>query len=489
MKRFKILAFIAIAALGLNSCSEDDLLQESYGDATIDNYFNNNDEFTAAILGAYNGMKGTGFYSGDGSAEGIIILGDLLSENLISSFDGRGSNRDTHNFFYDGGRVPNYAYGTMYTIISRANLILANTYKIEDEAFKNQIEAEALALRGIAHFELAKLYLKIPTQSADANSSIGIAYVTEFDQYAMPSRLSTVQETYTMIMKDLEDALALEGLPSGVQTDRLSQVALRAMIGRVALYMGDYPKAVTNLTPVVNAVDPTAAADIQGYWRCQNSNGSLFEIPMRSGGTDPQIANNYSQGASNSNIVIEYSVDRAFRDLYDDANEPQRVAAFFKVFKNQYVCWKYAVVATGYSAFGRYLRVEEAILNLAEAQYLSNNHSGALTTLNILRDERYNSYAGGETGDALFNAIQLERRKELAFEGDRFFTLKRLLGVPGIPSQYAQGVVRSGNGYLADGTGAPSATQTLDPNSHKWQMPIPINDLIYNPNMTQTPGY
>src|SRR5690606_37404198 len=350
-------------AISLQSCSDEDILQTPPGDANIDNYFNNNDEFTAAILGAYNGLKGNGMYSGAGNAESTIILGDLLSDNLISSQDGRGSNRDTHNFLYDGGSVPNYVYGTLYTVISRANLILANTHKIEDENFKALIESEALALRGIAHFELAKHFLKAPTQSADANSSIGIAYVDVFDPYAEPSRLGTVQETYARIMEDLENSVS--GLPSSVQVDRLSQPALRAMIGRVALYMGDYPKAIANLTPVVNSVAPTPRADLQGFWRYQNSKGILFEIPMLASG-DPQIANNYSQGTSNSSIVIEYSVDKALRDLYDDANEPERVGSFFRNFKNQYVVWKYAQAAAGQSAYGRYLRVEEAILNLAE---------------------------------------------------------------------------------------------------------------------------
>lgn len=480
--------FMSVLILfGINSCSDEDLYQFPTGDADVYNYFNNDDEFTAAILGTYNAMKGTGFYSGDGQSEATIIIGDLLSDNLITSLDGRGSNRDAHNFFYDGANVPNYVYGTLYTMIARANFILANTHKIENAQFKALIESEAKALRGIAHFELAKQFSKIPTQSADANTSIGIAYIDTFDPYAQPSRLATVQETYARIMQDLESSLS--GLPAAVQVDRLSQPALRAMIGRVALYMGDYPKAVSNLVPVVNTVNPTPAADLQGFWRYQNSKGILFEIPMLSGGVDPQMGTNYSQGTTSANIVIEYSVDKALRDLYDDSLEPQRVQSFFRTFKNQYVCWKYAQAGAGLTAFGRYLRVEEAILNLAEAQYLTGDQGGALTTLNRLRNARYTSFTGGETGDALFNAIQLERRKELAFEGDRFFTLKRLQNVPGIPEFHKQGVVRSGNGYLADGTGAPSAVQTLAPSSHKWQFPIPVNDLILNPNMTQTPGY
>ena len=63
------------------------------------------------------------------------------------------------------------------------------------------------------------------------------------------------------------------------------------------------------------------------------------------------------------------------------------------------------------------------------------------------------------------------------------------MGVPCIPSMYAQGLIRSGNGHFADGTGNPSPSQTLLPDAREWQFPLTQTILIRNPNMTQTPGY
>lgn len=490
MKLFKYSYLVLLLGIVV-SCSDEDITLTSPGDAIVEDYFNNPEEFNQAILGTYNAFKGIGFYSGSGSSSDLIIVPDLLSDNLILSQDGRGSNREGHNWLYNAGSTPTDIYVGAYGIVANANLILKNIDNLPDEDFpdKNLVRSEALALRAIAHFEVARHYVKIPTQSADANSFIGIPYVDYYDPYAQPSRLATVQETYARIMQDLE--ASLEGLPATVQTEqgRLSKPAVNAMIGRVALYMGDYDKVISVLTPVVNSIQPAQASDLQGLWRYQNNIGVLFEIPMIIAGGDPAIGGNYSQGTNNTTIVPEYSVDKAFRELYIDATEPQRIQAYFRVLKNQYVVWKYAQAASGLNPSGRYLRVEEAILNLAEALYLDGNQGGALTTLNILRDARYSSYSGGETGDALFNAIQLERRKELAFESDRWFTIKRLLGVSGIPSQYSQGVVRSGNGYLQDGSGAASAEQFLPADSYKWQLPISFNTLLYDPNVGQTPGY
>jgi hypothetical protein len=69
-----------------------------------------------------------------------------------------------------------------------------------------------------------------------------------------------------------------------------------------------------------------------------------------------------------------------------------------------------------------------------------------------LRKERYTSFTPGtEAGQALLDAILKERRLELAFENDRWYTLKRL----------GLSVQRSGKGDIADGNGSKALVQTL----------------------------
>ena len=71
-------------------------------------------------------------------------------------------------------------------------------------------------------------------------------------------------------------------------------------------------------------------------------------------------------------------------------------------------------------------RISELYLNRAEANYRLGNTATALTDLNVIRTRAGLRAATGLTGDALLNEILRQRRLEFAFEGHRWFDLKRL---------------------------------------------------------------
>lgn len=492
-KNIFVLSLLA-CALSFTSCSEDDIDQKSYDSVEVNDYYKTEADFTTALGGVYYGFTNDGYYSGSSSAADLIAIGDVMGDNLILDPLGRTSGQKAHLWQYNSNTTPTDIYSSSYNIISRVNIILSKIDNLQDGDFKNNVIAQAKAIRALAHFEVARTYAEIPTQAADASSTVGIPYVDTYNPTAYPSRDETIGETYTKIIADLEAAIPY--LSTTLVTTEINKYAAEAILGKVYLYKGDYKKVIEYTQPVVDAVTPAKQTELADLWTSKASNGVLFEIPFINT-TDPSIGTNYSQGSTNNDIIIEYGVDKDFYALYDSKTEPERIDAYFKIFTpkshsgsiiavNKYITGKVMLGVNN----GRYARVEEAILNLAEAQYLSGDTGSALTTLNKLRDVRYSSYTGGETGTAIFDAIQLERRKELAFEsGDRWFTLKRLQGVSGLSSEYTQGIQRSGNGYLADGSGSPSGAQTLAAGDHRWQLPIPQTVLNLNKNMTQTPGY
>ena len=107
----------------------------------------------------------------------------------------------------------------------------------------------------------------------------------------------------------------------------------------------------------------------------------------------------------------------------------------------------------------------------------------ALADLNRLRVNRYTGFdaiKATETSTALAEAIDLERRLELAFEGHRFFDLKRR----------NQPIVRNTkSGDLANGTGITYVKPGFAASDTKFQLPIPQSEINANPNIIQNPGY
>jgi len=125
------------------------------------------------------------------------------------------------------------------------------------------------------------------------------------------------------------------------------------------------------------------------------------------------------------------------------------------------------------------MRAAEVLLNRAEAQYELGLETAALASLDELRDQRFTSYTGGESGQALEDAIQFNRRVELSFEGHRFFDIKRR----------GEAINRSVFGDIIDGSGTPAEVLTLPAGDFRFQLPIPIDEINANSNMEQNEGY
>ncbi len=137
---------------------------------------------------------------------------------------------------------------------------------------------------------------------------------------------------------------------------------------------------------------------------------------------------------------------------------------------------KYKLSATGEPSgsenFALSFRLGEAYLNLAEAAAHNNDESTALSALKTLLAKRYEPdkfvEPTGLTGDALKTFIKNERRKELCFEGQRWFDLRRY-GMPQIIHRWGEQVY------------------TLKQNDPSYTMPIPDAVLIKNKKLEQNP--
>jgi hypothetical protein len=472
---------VLLFSLGFFMSCDDELNDlQPFVEGNPETFFNSVSAFQNGVDGAYRQLWN--YYSSTGS--GLQGIPDILSDNVIIAQTGRRSNQDFYNYRYvagTGGAIDLY-WSEAYEAVNVANLVIAQIDNLGDGADKDNILGQALAIRAWAHFDLVRVYGKIPTQSADANASLGVVYIkvedgdTE-DPFAEPAR-ETVASNYAEIIGDLERASQLIGADNG--QGKLNTDGVYALLSRVYLYNGDYQKVIDAADEV--SVPLATAEELEGLYTDANEAGIVVKLAINtsseSGGNNVGVL--YSQSNATSTIS-EYVFDFDFINSIDEDDLRKDVISFVGLNQdNQYNAISKFLGETG-QVNGRVdvkvMRAAEVLLNKAEAQFELGQD--ALSTLNELRDLRYVAYDGGEAGQDLEDAIQFERRVELSFEGHRFFDLKRR----------GEAVMRSTMGDIIDGSGTPPDFPTIAADNFRFQLPIPIAEINANQNMVQNPGY
>lgn len=490
MKNIKYIIASLVVLTVINSCDRE-LEQTSPQKVLTDNSFADLAAFQSAEYAAYDAMKNSGYFSGDTNQMGVV---DEISDNLVISPLGRQTNFLAYNWNVSAtiGSVTNL-FIAGYQTISYANLPLKYINNLPDGTAKNDIIAQSRAIRAMVHFDLVRAYCKIPTQSGDANASMGIDYETTFDPVgSSEGRKLTVAQVYDKIIEDL--IFALDNITTSTSNvGRLNKSAILGLLSRVYLYKGDYQNAV-NYGQQLVAASPNVGtlSSFPSIWSSNNTDGVLFKIlnSTTEGVTTGVV---YQQGATATagNIKAEYVVPKSVYNLF--ATNDIRKDSYMRqstytsgnstLNANSVIKWAVNTGVTGTPlnvVEVKYLRTAEVYLNVAESAYKIGNETLANSLLNTLKAQRYNNYISVTlTGTALWNEIMLQRRLELAFENDRFYTLKRL----------GLGLQRSGEGANFDGTGVPAVTQSVPASDYRWQWPIPQSSINKDPALPQNQGY
>jgi hypothetical protein len=475
----KIIYKIAVLTLVIGSFTscDSELDQIPFDALATSQAYSTVADFENAARGIYSSLTNGSLYGGS-DAGGMLDAPDVLSDNVTFAQKGRGTRSTLHNWQYSASSEPmSGLYERAYQMIYRANLLIEKSADFDGEN-KDKVVAEAKALRALGHLNVATFFAKLPTQSADANSSLGVAYVTSADFSIEPARL-TVGDTYDMIVTDLKDALV--DIPASNVDGRLTKDAVNTLLSRVYLYMGQWQNAIDAASLVAKPV--AARNKVVGVWEDTNKDGVLFWIDVDPPGLDITPGVTWSQFGVNT-LVPEYVVSYPFYQLF--TSDDIRTEAY--TFQGKNGALKFNAIK---KLFGRadglfagrvdikILRAAEARLNIAEAEYNLGNEGPARAALDAVRSKRYTTPPSGETGTALRDAIRLERRLEFAFESQRFFDLKR----------WGIAIERGSFGDLNDGSGVPSVSTNLQLGNDKFQLPIPQTATDLNPNLQQNPGY
>ena len=183
-----------------------------------------------------------------------------------------------------------------------------------DEKLGKNLLAECLALRGMIHFDLVRLYGKNYLQASD--SDLGVTYKKDTET-TLPAR-NTVKEVYTWLTEDLERAKGMMSDDYNTTINyRLNKKAIAAILARVYLTMGKDQLAVDNATEAI-AGDGSDIAGIDDFSKIYTTSMDVPEVILRIAlkSDDGYLpGNDWGQG-SVSNYNANYSVSYGLKSLY-----------------------------------------------------------------------------------------------------------------------------------------------------------------------------
>ena len=482
-----VFTFILVVGVSFYGCSDDFLDDVNEFSIDSENFFNSEDDYYQALVGAYDLLQSTYVNA---------MLGEIASDNSLcggeSATDVIGFQQIDDMIHTEVNSNLRDIWNWMFAGVNRANYILEFKDKTDFEG-KNIIIAEARFLRAYYHFELVKWFGGIPLKG-DARFNVG-------DEKTIPR--STPAEVYASIEADLQFAIANLSYTSP-QVGRANRGSAQALLGKAYLYQDKFAEAANVLEDLINNGPFNLVTDYI-IFESNGENGveSVFEVQY----TDVEGAGFGCLQCSEGNVAVGFNGIRNYngptydsgfsfnipvQEVYDafDADDNRRDVAILDI--NAWAASTGATFSEGFEHTGYYNRkyiARKGDLNTGDANLTNPNNYRAIRFADVLlmaaealnrggiSDGRAQEYlnrvrrrAFGDinhdinaTGSTLTQAIYDERRLELVGEGHRFFDL-----------------VRTGNGNLING---------FTPNKNEL-FPIPIEEIQFsNGNWSQNPGY
>lgn len=445
------------------SCGEEFLHVDPKGLALVDNYYKNETEAYSGLVAIYDiiGKQSKGF-------ENMICMMNAGSDDFFAAGGGAGDGAGIHafdNYTLDQINMPESFWSDFYQGISRANILLEKLPESNmDDAKRARFEAEAKALRAYYYFELVRTFKNIP---------LILNSLSPADTY------NTVQvspeEVYAQIEKDLIEAKAV--LPSklpDVETEagRFTKGSVQALLGKVYLYQGKNSQAATELAEVNGTPGGTSVygyklvANFADLWKISNkfNTEAIIEITHTDksnadwgfwgGGADEGNSVNIMvgprgytrpEGSLAPDYVSGWSFNTVTPSLYNVLKGDPRFDATILDMKALKAAGE-ADWAPNYQDTGYFLKkfmplngdtstgggatalnykqdtyaIRLADTYLMEAEALGGTGTRAQALLDAVR-----ARVGLGSIPVSKDAIMLERRKELAGEGHRWFDLVR----------------------------------------------------------------
>jgi len=485
MKKIINILLSALLFASLISCEKFLDLQPLSNGIAVDNQssdsvlYKSASEAEAALAGVYADFRNEYFeldyfVNGDAQADGAYAGADNPANFQIDDFNIDATNLNVSR---------DWAY--LYSTIGKANLVIDNVDAVTDTLLtaerKKGIIAEASFIRAFMYFQLVQLWGDVP---------LVLNSVSSFDLDILPLLFpprTPMDSVYLQIIKDLETALPDVSVEAA-NKNYVTKGAVNATLAKV--YATVEPHNWSKVSQYCDAVIAGPYSILPEYEQLwdnmhENSVESIFEInydgTSSSGnwGVSMFLGFDWKKFNIPSNDLVKAFDDEGdnirkassilFQDVsgkWSDSKWPQTNYPFI---------YKYRIADSPSPQNYIFIRLADILLLKAEALNELGDISGAAALVNQIRTRVNLANTGATTQETMRLAIEKERKLELAFEGHRWYDLKR--------TGRAIEVMNNAKGP----DGVTPLGYNLTPNRLVW--PIPQSEMDKNSNLVQNDGY
>ena len=455
---------LAMLVAAFASC-RDALIIEPRQSIDANTALTSKDGINAAVVSVYSRFKSARLYGRD-----LIAIPEALSDNGFATNKSGRLQPEANNVYR--AHFTDALWSTCYNGINQANLILEAVPSVNapgiTAADKTSWTAQMQFLRALYYFDMIKVYAYIPGAVVAAQDKGGVPVITKgisssTDALALLPSRGQIADVYAQIISDLlaaESALTFPGL--GVNF--ANKAAAQALLSRVYLYMKDYTNAKKWADACITLAGSrlTNAGSYVAQWRAATHNESLFQLVFATNGENIGVNESLQTSFSTLTAPGNTTVTGGFGDLVPTLSLMNELGITLnggntttnfslsvsgltrgadvraQLYEpgttgrgaSKVECTKY-IGKNGFINLDNIpvVRIAEVYLNRAEAMSTPGspvfNETAALADLNTIATNR-GLTAFTLTGSALYEEVLRQRRLELAFEGHRFFDLKRL---------------------------------------------------------------
>ncbi len=454
-----------------NSCTKDYLNSQPSGATIAKNAFKTSSDYESALNGCYSGLQDVGYYG-----RNFPVIGEILADNVKPSTDNLSRFTDLYNYsqtssdqylkeFWRAGYAVIHRCNTLITAVKQDSVILSATER-------NKYLGQALGLRALAHFDLFRVFApRYDAATADIMLTVPLIVDTTFKDSIAPMQKATAAVLIKQITADLTQSKILLD-KQAFSSLYFNRYAAMGLLARIYLYIGEYVNANNAASEIIKNQSISLVSNGQyiNSWTEASSSESIFTLSFNKNDFDATESlgylynkNGYRSLVPTSDICKLYNLTDIRKKLIVDG------------FCNKFQSKENIVGLSNFQIIRLseiYLIAAESIMRYSMATNTSHENT-VISFLDIIR-QRSDTYAISTklSGQLLLNAIMVERQKELCFEGQRFFDLKRTM----------TSISRSD---------CSSQVCTLEYANSKnlYTMPIPISEINANHKISQNEGY